>query len=209
MPATSAILIVGLGNPGQCYETTRHNAGYMALDELSARFDIPLTRKKFAARFGTGIIEGSNVILAKPLDFMNNSGPPMHKLSRFFRIPLSDLFVIHDDIDLAFGRLKIMKSGGSGGHKGIKSIATAFASSDFPRLRIGVGRPEVGPDVTNHVLGQFSEREQQVLPRITAKVRDAVSLVLKEGVSEGMNQVNSRKLLIVEGTKNGGNNGSI
>ncbi len=196
MSVSSIILIVGLGNPGRSYGRTRHNAGSMVLDEISDRFDIPLDQKKHDTAFGRGAIEDRDVILARPMAFMNNSGPPIQRLAHFFKIPVAGLFVIHDDIDLVYGRLKIMEKGGHGGHKGIESLTGAFSSSDFLRLRIGVGRPAVTSDVTNHVLGKFTGREALVLGEIIIRAREAVVLLLKKGVTEGMNQINNRKLLI-------------
>jgi PTH1 family peptidyl-tRNA hydrolase len=196
MPVDNAILIVGLGNPGHRYERTRHNAGFMVLDDISDRFNIPLDRKKHDAAFGRGTIEGRDVILAKPMAFMNNSGPPIQQLAHFFKIPAAGLFIIHDDIDLVYGRLKIMERGGHGGHKGIESLNKAFNSSDFPRLRIGVGRPDITSDVTNHVLGRFTGEEADILGEVISSARKALLLLLKKGVTEAMNQVNKRKLLI-------------
>lgn len=196
MPVSNVILMVGLGNPGRSYEETRHNAGFMVVDNISDNFDIPLARKKHDTVFGRGAIEGRDVILAKPMAFMNNSGPPIRRLAHFFKIPVSDLFVIHDDIDLVYGRLKIMEKGGHGGHKGIESLTKAFGSSDFPRLRIGVGRPDITSDVTNHVLGKFTREEEQILGEVITRAREGVLLLLRKGVKEGMNQINSRRLLI-------------
>ncbi len=196
LPASSVILLVGLGNPGPDYERTRHNAGFMAIDDMSDASGISLDKTKHGTRFGRGVIEGTDVILAKPMAFMNNSGPPVQRLARFFRIPVSNLIIIHDDIDLAYGRLKITAKGGSGGHKGIASLANALASSDVPRLRIGVGRPGIRSDVTHHVLGRFTREEDQILGEIIIRARDGILLLLKNGLKEGMNQINNRKLLI-------------
>jgi PTH1 family peptidyl-tRNA hydrolase len=124
--------------------------------------------------------------------------------------PVSDLIVIHDDIDLVYGRLKIVQKGGHGGHKGVESLTRAFNSSDFPRLRIGVGRPDITSDVTNHVLGRFTGEEAQVLGEIIVRAREAILLLLKKGVIEGMDQINKPQTVnIALNQKMEGKNGSI
>lgn len=113
-------LVVGLGNPGQIYSGTRHNAGFMVLDELAEAFSIDLSKRKFNALFGIGSVDGVKVVLAKPMGFMNRSGPPVQQVAGYFRISCEDILVIHDDIDLEFGKLKIKEKGGDGGHKGVR-----------------------------------------------------------------------------------------
>ena len=196
MAVSGTILLVGLGNPGPRYERTRHNAGFMAVDHISDAAGIPLDKKKHDTRFGRGPIEGRDVMLAQPVAFMNNSGPPIQRLAHFFKIAASNLFIVHDDIYLVYGRLKIMERGGHGGHKGIASLTRAFGSSDFPRLRIGVGRPDRSSDVTHHVLGRFTPNEEQILGEIITRAREGVLLCLREGLRKGMNQINNRELLI-------------
>jgi PTH1 family peptidyl-tRNA hydrolase len=192
LPQKRMRLIVGLGNPGIQYEHTRHNAGFMVVDRLAKDFNISSDKKKFETLYGRGTIEGHGVILAKPMAFMNRSGPPVQKLAYFFKIPSKDTLVIHDDIDLAFGRLKIKEKGGHGGHKGLKSIIDAFGEGEFIRLRIGVGRSEVENDVTDHVLGRFTEGEEKVLDQIISQARDAVLTILSKGTEVGMNLFNSK-----------------
>ena len=192
MPQERTRLIVGLGNPGIQYEHTRHNAGFMVVDKLAGDFGISLNKNKFDVHFGRGVIEGHNVMLANPMAFMNRSGPPVQKLAAYFKIPSKDLVVIHDDIDLAFGRLKIKEKGGHGGHKGLKSIINAVGEDEFVRLRVGVGRSDSGRDVTDHVLGPFSSEEAGVLDTILNKARDAVLTILAEGSKVGMNRFNTK-----------------
>jgi PTH1 family peptidyl-tRNA hydrolase len=189
-------LVVGLGNPGNNYENTRHNAGFMVADKIARDFNISFTKTKFGAIFGRGSIEDVDVVLAKPMAFMNRSGPPLQKLAHYFRISGEDMLVIHDDIDLAFGRLKIKEKGGHGGHNGIRSIMDAFGGGDFKRLRIGVGRSEAGENVTDHVLGRFSDDKAEMVTRVIAVARDAVVTVLCEGAKVGMNAFNRKDLLI-------------
>lgn len=135
-------LVAGLGNPGAEYAGTRHNAGFMALDLLAAAHGIDVQRRKFDVVFGRGRIRGVEVVLAKPQAYMNRSGPPLRQLADFFRIQSEAMVVVHDDIDLAFQRLKIKEKGGDGGHKGIRSIIDAFGGGQFARVRLGVGRSE-------------------------------------------------------------------
>ena len=196
MPANGSILVVGLGNPGKKYEGTRHNAGFMVVDRIAQDFGISLNKAKFDAVFGRGSIENIDVILAKPMAFMNRSGPPVQQLAHYFRIQSREMLVIHDDIDLAFGKIKIKEKGGHGGHNGIRSIMDAYGGGEFMRLRIGVGRSEAGENVTGHVLGRFSDDKAEMVTRIIAVARDAVVTVLCEGIKAGMNAFNRKDLLI-------------
>jgi len=202
MPESGLHLVVGLGNPGSAYRNTRHNAGFMVVDEISDFFSIRLAPKRSLPGiiFGRGAIKDMPVIVAKPNLFMNNSGPPTVRLTRAFNISSRDMLVVHDDIDLAFGRLKIKEKGGHGGHKGLKSMIEAFSGGDFPRLRVGIGRGQeaaaTGPDVTDHVLGRFSDAEHPVLNRILSQARDAVTAILCEGIAKGMNRFNNPKTMM-------------
>ena len=189
-------LIVGLGNPGAQYENTRHNVGFMVVDKLAGEFGISVTKNKFEVRYGSGTIGDQAVMLAKPMAFMNRSGWPVQKLAAYFKINSKDVIVIHDDIDLAFGRFKIKEKGGHGGHKGLKSIIQAVGQDAFVRLRIGVGRSETGNSVSDHVLGPFDNKESKLLDAIINRARDAVVTILTEGTKVGMNQYNTKDLLI-------------
>jgi len=183
-------LLVGLGNPGRKYSRTRHNVGFMVADRIAENFSINLNSKKFDTEFGKGQINGNNVIIAKPMAYMNRSGPPVLNLAKYYNILIEDLLVIHDDIDLDFERIKIKSKGGHGGHKGIKSLIDAFGSGDFSRIRIGVGRPEVQMDVSDHVLGKFSSGEKKFLDRFIERSGEAAVNVLCEGIIKGMNRFN-------------------
>lgn len=188
-------LVVGLGNPGDAYRETRHNAGFKIVEALSRRFAVAIDKRKFQARFGRGLIEGVEVVLAQPLVFMNNSGPPVRRLADFYRISNSGLLVIHDDVDLSFGRLKIKEKGGHGGHNGLKSLMSVYGGGDFARLRIGIGRPAEKADVTGHVLGRYSVAESDLLKRIVDRATDAVVTVLTRGLQEAMNRFNDKNFL--------------
>lgn len=197
MPEKRLQLIVGLGNPGEAYRQTRHNAGFMVLEKLSATYDIETGRRKYQTVFGRGRIEQEEVLLVKPLAYMNSSGPPVRRLADYHRISAGDMLVIHDDIDLAFGRIKIKKKGGHGGHNGLRSLMDAFGSGDFARLRVGIGRSEKQRSVTDHVLGDYSKSEMGLLDRIIAGARDAVVTILTRGITEAMNRFNDRRFSVV------------
>ncbi|MFO8082800.1 MAG: aminoacyl-tRNA hydrolase [Desulfobacterales bacterium] len=188
-------LVVGLGNPGKEYAATRHNIGFMVADKLADAYRITTDKNKFETLFGRGKIDGRDVIIAKPQAFMNRSGPPVYRLSNFYRISCEDMLIVHDDIDLAFGRIKIKEKGGDGGHKGIRSIKDAFGEGDFIRLRIGIGRSGAGADVVNHVLGRFSSEETGILGKIIDTAMDATVTVLCKGAKEGMNRFNRMKTI--------------
>lgn len=190
MPANAIHLIAGLGNPGGQYTDTRHNAGFMVLDVLALRHNIDTRREKFNVQFGRGMIGRTDVILAKPMAYMNRSGPPLQQLARYFKIEHKGVVIVHDDIDLAFNRLKIKEKGGDGGHKGIRSIIEAFGGGDFSRVRIGVGRSVQGTDVVDHVLGAFSRNERGMLTDLFARACDAIESILHQGSTITMNRFN-------------------
>lgn len=182
-------LLAGLGNPGTAYEGTRHNAGFMVIDRLAERNDIPFDKKKFDVAFGSGAIAGHSVILAKPMAFMNRSGPPLFRLAHYYKITSGKMMVIHDDIDLAYGKIKIKTKGGHGGHKGIQSIVNAFGSNEFVRIRVGIDHPGAQNGVVDHVLGRFSESEKALLPQLIDRAGDAAVEVLESGAVAAMNRL--------------------
>jgi len=189
-------LLVGLGNPGDAYAETRHNIGFMAADEIAREFSLSFEKKKFDAVFGRGRIGGSEIILVKPMAFMNLSGGPVRRIADYFRISGRDMIVMCDDMDLAFGRIKIKEKGGDGGHKGLRSLIGAFGGGGFVRLRIGVGHPDAGNNVANYVLGRFGSDEKKNLTQIIERSRDAVETLLCKGAKEGMNQFNRKNSMI-------------
>ena len=191
-------LVVGLGNPGERYARTRHNVGFMVADRLADDTGIAFGREKFGAVFGRGRLEGNEIILAKPNSFMNRSGPPVRALADFFQIESREVLVIHDDIDLEYGRLKIKEKGGHGGHNGIRSLVDAFGGGDFARLRVGIGRSVDGERVADFVLDRFLSAEAAVLPQIIDRARDAVVTILCKGITVGMNQFNTKLITPVD-----------
>jgi PTH1 family peptidyl-tRNA hydrolase len=197
-------MVAGLGNPGDKYGNTRHNIGFMAADELAAGFGLSFQDSRWNAQIARGEIEGIKVILAKPMSFMNLSGMPLYRIADYYKIKSEDVIVIHDDIDLAFGNIKIKEKGGHGGHKGVRSIMESFGGGNFIRLRIGVGRSETGLSVANYVLDSFSAKEQPVLHEVIKRAKDAAVTVLCKGAKVGMNEFNNKRIP-VEGKTDGGN----
>jgi len=192
-PQGRLCLVVGLGNPGARYAATRHNIGFRVVDRLASDFRIDVGREKFSAVFGRGRIEAVDVVLAKPLAFMNRSGFPVRSLAEYFRISSRDVLVVHDDIDLAYGRLKIKEKGGHGGHNGVRSLIDAFGGGDFVRLRVGIGRSETAKQpVADYVLDHFTRDEAFELPAVIGRARDAVVTILCKGTKIGMNHFNTK-----------------
>jgi PTH1 family peptidyl-tRNA hydrolase len=175
-------LVIGLGNPGPRYAATRHNAGYMVADLLGAR----IGAKFKSHRANVDIIEGrlaeASIVLAKPRSFMNDSGGPVVNAARFFKIAPEQVIIIHDDLDLPFGTLKLKRGGGDGGHNGLKSITSALGSKDYVRVRLGIGRPPGRQDAAEYVLREFSVAERRDLPVDVDRAADAVELVLSDGL---------------------------
>ncbi|MEE4357054.1 MAG: aminoacyl-tRNA hydrolase [Desulfococcaceae bacterium] len=194
-------VVAGLGNPGKKYENTRHNIGFAVLDELSRQYTIPLTKEKFGTVYGRGRVEAQDVFLLKPQNFMNRSGPPVSELITWYRLTKSNIVVIHDDMDLEFGRIKIKEKGGSGGHKGIKSLMDALGGGDFVRIRMGIGHPAPCISVTDYVLGKFRQEESGHLDEFIKRGREALVTVLCKGTKEGMNAFNRKSLIVLQ---NGG-----
>lgn len=192
--ADSPYLVVGLGNPGPEYAHNRHNIGFQCIDRLARAYNVRLGKKKKQKAFlGRGEMEGRPVILAKPLTFMNNSGQAVQRVSHWYRIPPQRILVIHDDLDLSVGRMRLRPRGGSGGHKGIRSIIAALGTREFARLRIGIGRPEWG-EPADYVLNDFDPEQEKIMETIRDWVVDLVPLLLEEGIEEAMNVFNGKQV---------------
>jgi len=183
-------MVAGLGNPGRKYAQTRHNIGFMVVERLAEKFDVPLIQKKFEALFGIGEIEDAKLIFIKPLAFMNLSGPPVVGLAKYYKVNLDHMLVIHDDIDILFGNLKIKAKGGHGGHNGLRSIINAAGNGDFPRIRVGIGRPDTHRDVTDHVLGKFAGEELTNLDPVLSCAAEAAQSIINKGLPLSMNKFN-------------------
>jgi PTH1 family peptidyl-tRNA hydrolase len=184
-------LIIGLGNPGSSYADTRHNIGFRCINKLARTHGISLSRRGSQAQFGNGHIAGSDVVLAKPRTYMNLSGKAVKLLMNRFKTPPDDICVIHDELDLPLGKVRISRGGGSGGHKGIESIIAELGSRDFPRIRVGIGRPaEEDQDTIDYVLSDFTTSEKVIIEDSITRVAEAVLCLLEEGVTAAMNKYN-------------------
>ncbi len=185
-------IIVGLGNPGRKYEHTRHNAGFMAIDELARLLRIELLQEKHHALIGKARMGPEEAILAKPQTYMNESGRAVGALLRSAYAEASDLIVLHDELDLALGAVRIKAGGGHGGHNGLRSIIEHTGTADFVRVRIGIGRPEQGIDPADYVLSPFLAGERQAVPEIMARAAEAARAIVVEGPARAMNSFNKK-----------------
>ena len=191
-------LIVGLGNPGRLYAHNRHNIGFMCLNHFARTHGIKFDKKQGLARIGIGEVAGSEVILARPQTYMNGSGKSVSRLVKKFGINLNDLLVIHDDLDLPLGKIRIRHGGGAGGHKGAESIINELGSQEFARLRIGTGRPTAfesstetnEADIVAYVLSDFTPSEKQAATEVIPQVSEAILCLLTEGMIAAMNKYN-------------------
>ena len=184
-------LIVGLGNPGRQYESTRHNMGFLAVDGLCDKNGIRLNKLRFKAWTGTGTLAGCRVLVMKPQTYMNLSGEAVGDAARFYKVPPAHILVLSDDISLPVGRLRIRASGSAGGHNGLKNIIAHLGTDAFPRIKIGVGIPqEAGRDTVDWVIGRPGKEDEKVLLTILDRAADAVSAVIALGPEKAMNQYN-------------------
>lgn len=184
-------LIVGLGNPGEEYKQTRHNIGFECLNTLADRHGLDFDDKRAKARIAVGNIAGQRVVLAKPFTYMNLSGQAVSGLCSWYKVdPASELLVVYDDLDLAFGALRLREKGGPGTHNGMKSIVNLLGSQNFRRLRMGIGNVPQGWDAAKYVLGRFTKEEQEKLPDFQNRAADAIELILREGFTTAMNRYN-------------------
>lgn len=191
-------IVVGLGNPGAQYHSTRHNAGFMVADELARRWNAPVAQEKWQAQYFSVSIVDRKVHLLKPLTFMNKSGRAVAQFCRFYKMTPDQLLVIHDDLDMAPGRIKLVQGGGAGGHNGIKSLVETLGTPAFYRLKIGIGRPGNGLihadfPVDKYVLGNFTDDELMVLQSRYGPLADGIILFLQGHPDKAMNLLNSFK----------------
>jgi peptidyl-tRNA hydrolase, PTH1 family len=182
-------LIVGLGNPGPSYAGNRHNVGFMVLDELARRVGGRFTSHKAGADLLEGRLAGQRVIMARPRSFMNVSGPAVAGTARYFKIPATDVVVVHDDLDLDYGVLKLKRGGGEGGHNGLRSISACLGSKDYLRVRFGIGRPPGRMDPADFVLRDFSPVQRRELDLLVDRCADAVEQLLVQGLAATQNQL--------------------
>jgi len=185
-------IIVGLGNPGKKFEKTRHNLGFMVLDKFSRKNKFPKFKmeKEFLAEISEKKIGKEKIILVKPQTFMNSSGKSVKLLTRTFNFEPKNLFVIHDDLDIPFGKIKISFGRGSAGHKGVQSIIDELGAKDFVRFRIGIGKKEVGIRKKEFVLEKFSKKEEKILKKVIELIYQAIEMAIREGVERAMSEFN-------------------
>jgi PTH1 family peptidyl-tRNA hydrolase len=183
-------LIVGLGNPGPRYAGTRHNAGFLVVDLLADRLHASFKAHKGRVDLVEGRVAGVPVVLAKPKAYMNESGGPVASISRFFKIPVERITVVHDELDLPFGTLRLKRGGGDGGHNGLRSTSTALGSREYARVRLGIGRPPGRQDPAEYVLREFAAAERKELGFVLDRAADAVEMLVAQGLAAAQNAFN-------------------
>lgn len=184
--------VVGLGNPGRNYEGTRHNVGFDAIDLLASRNNIKINKIKFKSVYGEGIIGNNKVILLKPQTYMNNSGMAVLDLYNFYKLPVENIIVVVDDIDIEFSTIRVKAKGSAGSHNGMKSIIYHLQSDNFPRVKIGIGQKQEGQDLADFVLSRFNREERDKIDLAIEKAALAVETIITDGVQKAMNQFNSK-----------------
>jgi|SRR5690625_1509279 len=182
--------VIGLGNPGRKYERTRHNIGFMVIDELLRRYRISCDKKKFNCEYTITHIAGEKLLLVKPQTFMNLSGEGVQPLLQYYNVTPENTLVAYDDLDLPLGKIRLREKGGHGGHNGIRSLITHFSTKEFKRLRIGIGRPIDQTSIVNYVLQRFSKAEMEELVHVIAKCADASNMWLTHRFVDVMNEYN-------------------
>ncbi len=190
-------LLVGLGNPGNQYELTRHNVGFMVMDALAQKWGITWQEK---TKLHGWVGQGKEVVLLKPSTYMNDSGRAVQAVCHWFKIAPGDILVIYDDLDLPFGKLRLRKNGSAGGHNGMKSIIQHLGTQEFPRLRVGIGRPQVG-DSAHYVLAAFNSQQKEQLAQILAQAVQVIELGMQQGLDRAMNVVNALGISSANGQK--------
>ena len=183
-------LIVGLGNPENEYANTRHNMGFDAINHLSRKLNINVNKEKFKGIYGDTILNGEKVILLKPQTYMNLSGESIIQFKQFYKIPPENIIVIYDDIDVDVGKIKIRKKGGPGSHNGMKSVVKELKSGDFPRIRVGIGKPMFKEMMIGYVLEKLNGNEREILEESTKLAANAVYDIITSGIDKAMNMYN-------------------
>ena len=190
-PGPAEWLVVGLGNPGPKYEWTRHNVGFLVIDQLADRENLPVQRLKHKALTNTALIGGKPVLLMKPTTYMNLSGEAVGEAARFYKIPPDRVLVISDDVSLPQGKLRVRRSGSAGGHNGLKNIIAHLGTQEFPRIKVGVGAPgQAGYDVVDWVIGRPLGEDQKVLMEALDRAGDAAEVLISQGSDRAMNRFN-------------------
>ncbi len=185
-------IIIGLGNPGRKYARTRHNAGFMAVDELARSLHVDIAQEKFHALIGRARIDSEQSVLVKPQTYMNESGRAAGSIVRDTYAAFSDLIVVHDELDIALGSVRVKVGGGHGGHNGLRSIIEHLGTPDFIRVRIGIGRPAPDTDPADYVLKPFLAGEREAVPEIMARAAEAIKSIVQDGPARAMNIFNQK-----------------
>jgi PTH1 family peptidyl-tRNA hydrolase len=185
-------LVLGLGNPGRRYARTRHNVGFVVVDRLAERWGEVIEKKQFGALVGSARIGSSAAVLGKPQSFMNLSGQPAASLKGFYKLSNDQVVVVHDELDLPFGEVRLKQSGGHGGHNGLRDLQQKLGGNDFLRVRVGVSRPPQGWDTADYVLGNWNSDEEAGLGDVVERACDAVESILSDGITAAMNHFNTR-----------------
>lgn len=186
------MLIVGLGNPGPKYKYTRHNVGFLCIDAIAEELNIPVKTIKFKGLYGEGNVNGKKVRLLKPETYMNESGQSVREAMTYFKIPVEDILVIVDDIDIEFASIRIRKKGSAGTHNGLKSVIYQIQSDAFPRIKIGVGQKLPQQDLASFVLSGFSQEEGKAIEKAIEMAKDSAISIVKKGIDETMNKYNGK-----------------
>ncbi len=189
-------IVAGLGNPGPEYAMTRHNCGFRAIDILAEKLGVGFSKSKFQSKYGEKKLETRGnevrVILMKPQTYMNNSGTAVSAAADFYKVPLSNIIVIYDDFDVSLGEVRVRPGGSPGSHNGMESVTSYLPGTDFPRIRIGIGKKMPNEDVIKFVLGNFSPEQEEIIGGSLKKAADAAYLIITEGVEKAMNKTNGR-----------------
>lgn len=184
--------VIGLGNPGKNYDGTRHNVGFDTVDYLAYRNNIKINKIKFKSVYGEGFIGSEKVILVKPQTYMNNSGMAVLDLYNYYNIPIENIIVIVDDVDIEFSSIRIRAKGSAGSHNGLKSIIYQLQSEKFPRIRIGVGKKKENQDLADFVLSRFDEKEREIINMAIKKAALAAETIISYGINKAMNEFNTK-----------------
>lgn len=182
--------VIGLGNPGRDYEDTRHNIGFNTVDLLAYRNNIEINKIKFKSVYGKGRIGNESVLIVKPQTYMNNSGISVLDLCQYYKIPIENILVVADDIDIGFGTLRVKRKGSAGTHNGLKSVIYHLKSEDFPRIKIGIGSPPLEWDLADFVLSKFQKEEEEIIKKAVEVACEAIEATIKEDIDIAMNQFN-------------------
>ncbi len=191
---SNAVLVVGLGNPGQEYRLTRHNVGFMVIDAWCEKLGVKLEGPRFNARIGLAKFGDKNLFFLCPLTYMNRSGASVKACADYYHLSAERILVVHDDLDIPIGRVKVVRGGGSGGHKGVSSIAEHMGTNSFPRVKVGIGRPQYGEAIEDYVLSPFYEDQQEIAEKAVQLAVRACELFVLEGVDVAMTQINCQNL---------------